>query len=70
LFAPVDGANCPNARPGYARDHSLLLNHGLIRIFLQLPAKAEYTVTVVHDPYGCALVVAPSSPRGHACERH
>jgi cytochrome c peroxidase len=56
LFAPVDGANCPSARRGAAADHSLLLEHGLIRIFLPVPANAQFTVSVVHDPYGCALV--------------
>jgi cytochrome c peroxidase len=55
LFAAVDGANCPNARPGDATERSLLLQHGLIRIPLTLPATAQFTVTVVHDPYGCAL---------------
>lgn len=59
LFASVDGANCPNARPGKAVDHSLLLKHGLIRIFLPLPANAEFTVSVVYDPYGCAMVPDP-----------
>src|ERR1700734_2028298 len=56
LFAAVDGANCPNARAGNAGDHSLLLSHGLIRVFLPLPANAQFSVSVVHDPYGCAMV--------------
>jgi len=56
LFAAVDGANCPNARTGNAADHSLLLSHGLIRIFLPLPANAQFSVSVVDDPYGCAMV--------------
>jgi cytochrome c peroxidase len=56
LFAAVDGANCPNARTGNYTDHSLLLSHGLIRIFLPLPANAQFSVSVVHDPYGCAMV--------------
>jgi hypothetical protein len=60
LFAAVDGANCPNARAGNAADHSLLLNHGLIRIFLPLPANAQFSVSVVHDPYGCAMVPDPN----------
>src|SRR5580692_4680390 len=54
LFAAVDGANCPNARQGSAADHSLLLQHGLIRIFLKPPATAQFSISVVHDPYGCA----------------
>jgi hypothetical protein len=44
LFAAVDGANCPNARTGNYADHSLLLSHGLIRIFLPLPANAQFSV--------------------------
>jgi cytochrome c peroxidase len=60
LFATVDGANCPSARLGSAADHSLLLNHGLIRIFLPLPANAQFIVSVVHDPYGCAMVPDPA----------
>jgi cytochrome c peroxidase len=58
LFAAVDGANCPNAREGNAADHSLLLSHGLIRIFLPVPAGAPFTISVVHDPYGCAIMPA------------
>ena len=49
VFAPVDGANCPN-KP---HDHSLLLNKGVFRIFLPVPVNAEYTVSVVSDPTGC-----------------
>jgi cytochrome c peroxidase len=37
-----------------ARDaHSLLLDKGLFRIFLPVPANAEYRLEVVSDPYGC-----------------
>lgn len=50
LFAAVDGANCPNGRRGNAADHSLLLSHGLIRVFLTVPATAQFSVSVVHDP--------------------
>jgi cytochrome c peroxidase len=60
LFAAVDGANCPNARTGNYSDHSLLLSHGLIRIFLPLPGNAQFSVSVVHDPYGCAMVPDPN----------
>ncbi len=56
LFAPVDGANCPSGRPGNAADHSLLLRHGLIRVFLPVPANAQFTVSVAYDPYGCAVM--------------
>jgi cytochrome c peroxidase len=59
LFAAFDGANCPNGKPSDEAAHSLLLSHGLIRIPLTVPAGAKFTVTVVHDPYGCALVTNP-----------
>ena len=61
LFAPVDGANCPSvtAADG-AAGHSLLLNQGLIRVGLTIPAGAEYSITAIHDPYGCALRGSPA----------
>ena len=56
LFASVDGANCPDAAPGSgAAAHSMLINNGLIRVALQVPAGLQ--LAVVHDPYHCALVV-------------
>ncbi len=61
LFAPVDGANCTNASRADRSAHSLLLKHGLIRIGLTLPATAQFTISVVHDPYGCALVLDPKT---------
>src|SRR3984885_7323163 len=61
LFAAFDGANCPNGKPSDAAAHSLLLSHGLIRIPLPVPTSAQFTVTVVHDPYGCALVADPGT---------
>jgi cytochrome c peroxidase len=57
LFAAVDGANCPTVRTGDRGGHSLMLQHGLVRIPEVLPANAQFTLTVVHDPYGCALVM-------------
>jgi hypothetical protein len=56
LFAPVDGANCPTAKRSDPMDHSLLLKYGLIRVANPVPANAQFTITAVHDPYGCALV--------------
>jgi cytochrome c peroxidase len=61
LFAAFDGANCPNGKPADSAAHSLLLSHGLIRIPLTVPSNAQFTVTVVHDPYGCALVADPKT---------
>jgi cytochrome c peroxidase len=61
LFAAFDGANCPSGKPADSAAHSLLLSHGLIRIPLPMPANPQFTVTVVHDPYGCALVADPKT---------
>lgn len=57
LFAPVDGANCPGVRQDDPAAHSLLLEHGLFRISIPLPANAQFTISVVHDPYGCAITL-------------
>jgi cytochrome c peroxidase len=61
LFAPVDGADCPNARRDDPTSHSLLLKHGLFRISIALPANAQFTISVVHDPYGCAISRDPKT---------
>jgi cytochrome c peroxidase len=55
LFAAIDGANCPTAVAGDSTSRTLLLNNGLIRIPVTLPATAQFTLTVTHDPYGCAV---------------
>jgi cytochrome c peroxidase len=61
LFAPVDGANCPSVTPaGGATGYSLILNQGLIRVGLTVPTGAEFTITAVHDPYGCAFTGSPA----------
>jgi cytochrome c peroxidase len=60
LFAPVDGANCPSVVPADgAAGHSLLLNNGLIRVGMTVPDGADYAITAVRDPYGCALQGKP-----------
>jgi cytochrome c peroxidase len=63
LFAPVDGANCPDGKTGNAADHSLLLKNGLIRIGITLPTNTEFRITAVRDPYGCAITTDPNSGR-------
>ncbi|MGH8202245.1 MAG: hypothetical protein ACREVO_18065 [Steroidobacteraceae bacterium] len=63
LFAPVDGSNCPSASRDDAAAHSLLLHNGLIRISIPLPSNAEFTVSVAHDPYGCAMTLDALSLR-------
>jgi cytochrome c peroxidase len=57
IFRLVDGATCPSddvSNPAAkAKAYKLLTEKGLIRIGLPLPPGAQFTVTVVHDPYGC-----------------
>jgi cytochrome c peroxidase len=71
IFAPIDGADCPDLVPvastsgapvggrtgkgtgDFKSAHHLLLTRGLFRIFLPVPAGADYTISVVSDPYGC-----------------
>ncbi len=61
LFAPVDGSNCPDLPQDQESSHSLLLNRGLLRVFLPWPPRAadgssvkpEFTIEVIRDPTGC-----------------
>ena len=53
VFAAIDGSNCPDLPQELESSHSLLLNRGLIRIFLPVPKNAEFTIEVVSDPTGC-----------------
>lgn len=59
LFAPVDGANCPDVGAAAttlsqkAAASSQLLTKANIRVFLPVPANKEYQVAILHDPYGC-----------------
>lgn len=61
LFAPVDGTNCPHLPAAVPASHSLLLNRGLIRVFLPWPPRdangrllsPDFTLEVVRDPTGC-----------------
>ena len=63
LFTAVDGANCPTATTGNAAQHSLILNNGLIRVAVELPAGTQFTLTLLSDPYGCALTLDPTTGR-------
>jgi cytochrome c peroxidase len=57
IFRLVDGATCPtddvSTSAGELQAYKLLLDKGLIRIGLPMPAAPEFTVTNVQDPYGC-----------------
>lgn len=61
LFRSVDGANCPEVADRDRDGHSLILNNGLIRVGMALPATTEFTITAVTDPHGCALRVDPQT---------
>jgi cytochrome c peroxidase len=63
LFAAFDGANCPTATSRGRGAHSLLLERGLIRIGITLPAVPEFQLAVVHDPYGCAMTTDVTTGR-------
>ncbi|HEY1768335.1 MAG TPA: hypothetical protein VGG26_11795 [Terracidiphilus sp.] len=63
LFAAFDGANCPTDISRDRAAHSLLLDRGLIRIGVVLPASPQFEISVVHDPYGCAITTDPATGR-------
>jgi len=58
LFRLVDGANSPRADvstyKARRKAYTMLLNKGLIRVGLPIPADAEFTLAGVEDPYGFA----------------
>lgn len=58
LFRPIDGATCPSddvSTPAAARKaYALLLDKGLIRFSLPIPANAEFKVVAIDDPYHCS----------------
>ena len=58
IFRPNDGSNCDrhidtSTLEGRRAAYSLLLSRGLIRIFLPVPADAQFSVVSVENPYGC-----------------
>ena len=57
IFRPVDGAVCPTADfstlEARREAYHLLLERGLIRIAITMPAGAEFSITGVADRYGC-----------------
>jgi cytochrome c peroxidase len=60
LFDALNGANCPTAAAGDSNGRSLLLKNGLIRASIGVAPNAQFTVTVLHDPYGCAVTTSAS----------
>ncbi|HXS28236.1 MAG TPA: hypothetical protein VN730_11275 [Steroidobacteraceae bacterium] len=61
LFTPLDGANCDDVARADQAGHSLILQNGLLRISLPVPANAQFSISVVSDPYGCALRLDPQT---------
>ncbi len=57
VFRVVDGANCPSADvstfAAATAAYSQLLNFGLIRMTLPVPANAEFSIVSITDPYQC-----------------
>jgi len=57
IFRNNDGSNCEGALSSSLdeqwTDYSLLLTRGLIRVGLDIPDDAEFTIDDVTDPYGC-----------------
>ncbi|HEY4183341.1 MAG TPA: hypothetical protein VGM90_41240 [Kofleriaceae bacterium] len=58
IFRPVDGADSPTADVASATSrrtaYSVMLQRGLIRVGMKLPANAEFELTAVTDPNGFA----------------
>ena len=63
LFVAVDGANCPTLKSKDRAAHSMLLEHGLFRLSIDMPANPQFTIAVVHDPYGCAITYDPNTAK-------
>jgi hypothetical protein len=73
LFAAYDGSNCPTLPQDRRESHSLLLDHGLIRIerpwpprdLAGRPIRPDFTIEVVRDPTGCnsGAVYGPDARR-------
>jgi cytochrome c peroxidase len=57
IFRNNDGSNCEGALPTTIQEqreaYSLLLQHGLIRVGLDVPPNAEFVIDRVRDPYQC-----------------
>ena len=71
IFRPVDGAVCPTADfstlAARRKAYHLLLDRGLIRIAIVMPAGAEFSIASVADPYSCNTnpatgLTSPTSP--------
>jgi len=62
LFTPNDGSDCPPVQASQGADNSRssqLLQYGLIRVQIAIPANAGFALESATDPGGCAI--APGS---------
>ncbi|MFZ3216096.1 MAG: hypothetical protein WA192_08565 [Candidatus Acidiferrales bacterium] len=49
----ISGGHLGGGTKSFKDAHSLILGRGVFRIFLPLPADADFDISVVSDPYGC-----------------
>src|SRR5215467_13862164 len=65
IFRTNDGSNCKGADISTTRNRrrafSLLLEKGLIRVGLDVPARAEFDIVKVDDPYRCGAPLTSAS---------
>ena len=65
IFRTNDGSNCEGADASTLgkrqRAYSLLLNRGLIRVGIEVPAGAEFVIDSVDDPYHCGAALTGAS---------
>jgi hypothetical protein len=65
IFRSNDGSNCEGADistvEGRRDAFSLLLTRGVLRIGLEVPADAEFTIVDVDDPYRCGALPTSAS---------
>jgi cytochrome c peroxidase len=65
IFRSNDGSNCEGAdlstRHSRRRAFSMLLDKGLIRVGLPVPATAEFDIVDVDDPYRCGAPLSDAS---------
>jgi cytochrome c peroxidase len=67
LFTPNDGSDCPpltSSQRSDSRQSSQLLDYGLIRVQLAIPATANFTLQEASNPKECAIAPGSSENGG------